>query len=221
MIDQTLLLQAPGQPIDTWLDRVLHRRLSRPVSHLAVRLGLTPNQVSVASLVAGLAAAWVVAGATPGGALGGMALYLIAVVLDHADGEVARLTRRTSPVGAWLDVLVDMTVLAAMVAGMGLASSHLAGQGAMLGALAAMGVVASALVARIGAVAPGRLGDLIEALGYRDGFYLVLAGFSLAVSAAPAALPPLMGVLAAGSHTYWLARLASWCWRRSRARTPR
>ena len=40
---------------DVWLDRVLHRRLSAPVSRAAVRLGVSPNVVTGASLVVGLA----------------------------------------------------------------------------------------------------------------------------------------------------------------------
>src|SRR5688572_31579156 len=46
-----------GSAIDTRLDRALHRRLSRPVTRAAIALGITPNQISVTSLLVGLAAA--------------------------------------------------------------------------------------------------------------------------------------------------------------------
>jgi hypothetical protein len=84
---------------DVWLDRMLHRRLSRPLCAGAVRIGIAPNAVTVASLLVGLGAAWGVALGSVAGAWLGLALYLAAVVLDHADGEVARATGTASRLG--------------------------------------------------------------------------------------------------------------------------
>src|SRR2546426_12808328 len=65
------LYAALGSPIDTRLDVVLHRRLSFHVTRAAVWLGVTPNAVSVASFLVGLAAGWCVWGAGQGGAPAG------------------------------------------------------------------------------------------------------------------------------------------------------
>lgn len=197
-----------GSDIDTRLDRALHRRLSRHVTRAAVALGITPNQISVASLLVGLLAVSCFWRAGAGGALAGLAVYVAAVVLDHADGEVARLTLTESRLGEWLDILVDTVVHAALVVAMGVTAQTVAGSGAVLGLAGALGVVASAAVAKQWPVtaARGAVGGALQGLGSRDGFYAMLVLFILARALAPAALPLLMIVIALGSHTYWLAR---------------
>jgi len=54
----------------------------------------------------------------------------------------------------------------------------------------------------------GGVGGLLDALGNRDGFYAMLLIFIAALTFAPALLPILMIIVAAGSHAYWLTRLA-------------
>jgi len=197
-----------GSAIDTRLDRALHRRLSRPVTRAAVALGITPNPISVASLVVGLLAAWCLWLGTAGAAVAGLAVYVTAVVLDHADGEVARLTLTESRVGEWLDIAVDTIVHAAMVVAMGLTAERIAGGGAALGIIGALGVVASAAVAKRWPAtdATDSIGATLQNLGSRDGFYTMLVLFITALAIAPAALPWLMIIVALGSHAYWLAR---------------
>ena len=206
-----------GSPIDTRLDTVFHRRLSRPLTRLALALGLTANQVSLASVLVGVLSVWGFWHATPWSALAGLVLYAAAVVLDHSDGEVARLTHSESRLGEWLDVTSDTVIHALLVLAMGVTAQARAGRaGIGLGALAASDVVASALIAktspRTAAGGVGgflaALGGVLAALGNRDGFYAMLLLFILSLTFAPALLPILMIVVAAGSHAYWLTRLA-------------
>jgi hypothetical protein len=56
-------------------------------------------------------------------------------------------------------------------------------------------------------VAGGRVSGVVNALGNRHGFYAMLVAFIAVSSAAPALLPLLMIVVAAGSHAYWLSRV--------------
>jgi phosphatidylglycerophosphate synthase len=145
---------------------------------------------------------------TAGAAVAGLAVYVTAVVLDHADGEVARLTLTESRVGEWLDIAVDTIVHAAMVVAMGLTAERIAGGGAALGIIGALGVVASAAVAKHWPTtdATDSIGATLQNLGSRDGFYTMLLLFIAALALAPAALPWLMIIVALGSHAYWLAR---------------
>jgi phosphatidylglycerophosphate synthase len=197
-----------GSPVDTRLDVLFHRRLSRPLSRLAVRWGISPNVVTVLSFAVGLAAVWCFWHATPVWALLGLALYAGAVILDHADGEVARLTLTESSFGATFDVVVDTIIHALLVIAIGDTAQEVAGGGAaLIGYVAALGVVASALMTRTSPPATGSLGSLLNALGNRDGFYAMLALFIAALAVLPAALPVLMLVVAAGSHAFWLGRL--------------
>ena len=198
-----------GSAIDTRLDVAFHRRYSRLVSRLAVGFGITPNAITIGSLVIGLAAAWTFWHATPLAAVAGLVLYAIAVILDHADGEVARLTLTESAIGEWLDIVADTTIYAAIVLALGASSAHLTGRGASLGALAAIGMIASAAVAKAwpSLAMPDRVGTMLSQLGSRDGFYAMLLGFIAARAVWPAALPELMIVVAAGSHAYWVGRV--------------
>lgn len=207
---EALLYGALGSPIDTRLDTAFHRRLSRPVTRIAIALGLTPNQVSMLSLVAGLLAVWGFWHATPLSAVFGLVLYAAAAVLDHSDGEVARLTLCESRLGEWLDVITDTLVHGLLVLAMGMATQQAAGRaGIGLGVLAAGGVVVSAMIAKtFPRSAGGGVGGFLDALGSRDGFYAMLIVFILVLAFAPSVLPILMSIVTAGSHAYWLTRLA-------------
>jgi phosphatidylglycerophosphate synthase len=206
---ERLLYGTLGSPIDTALDTAFHRRLSRPLTRLAIALGLTANQVSVLSLLVGLVAVWAFWRATPGSALVGLLLYAAAVVLDHSDGEVARLMLSESRLGEWLDVVSDTVIHALLVLAMGVTAGAAGGRAGLgLGVLAAVGVVASAMVAKTSPrPGGGGIGRVLDALGSRDGFYAMLLIFILALTLAPRLLPLLMVLIAAGSHAYWLTRL--------------
>ena len=198
-----------GSPIDTWFDRVFHRRLSRLVSLPAARWGVTPNTVTIASFVVGLVAAlgfWL---GTPLRAVVGLVVYAAAVILDHADGEVARLTFTESAFGEWLDVAADTIVHALIVIAMGLQAQRVAGDhAATLGFVAAAGVLASALLAKIAPPPDTRLGTVYNTLGNRDGFYVMLVAFIVVLATAPSGLAVFMAFVAAGSHAYWIGRVA-------------
>jgi hypothetical protein len=196
-----------GSAIDTRLDVQLHRRFSRHVTRAAIALGVTPNAVTVASLALGLGAVWCFWRATPGSALAGLFIYIVAVILDHSDGEVARLTLTESRVGEWLDTVADTLVHALTVVAMGVTCEALTGRGAGLGLLGAAGIIASAFVAKWW---PPRgtagMGGAVEDMGSRDGFYALLLLFIALRAFAPWALPVLMVIVTLGSNAYWLLR---------------
>lgn len=199
-----------GSPIDTRLDIALHRRLSKWVTRAAVALGIAPNWITVAGGMVGLGAAATVARGDLAALTGGCLLYLVAVVLDHSDGEVARLTLRESAMGEWLDIVLDTIVHASLVLALGLAAASVTGGGLGASVAAAAGVVGSAVVGKRWPPAPLAATDrgLLDALGSRDGFYAMLVLFLVLRLVAPALLPALMIVVAAGTHGYWVARVA-------------
>ncbi|HEV8584957.1 MAG TPA: CDP-alcohol phosphatidyltransferase family protein [Methylomirabilota bacterium] len=203
------LNQALGSAIDTRLDVLLHRRFSRYVTRAAIALGIAPNTITVASLVLGLVAVWCFWRATPASALAGLVIYLVAVILDHSDGEVARLTLTESRVGEWLDTVADTTVHTLTVVAMGVTTQAVTGTGLGLGLVGAAGIVASAFVAKWW---PPRgsagMGGTVEDMGSRDGFYALLVLFIALRAGAPTALPWLMILVALGSNVYWVVRAA-------------
>lgn len=95
------------------------------VDPLAVRLvwlvsrfrWITPNRLTATAFVLGLGAAAAFATATRTGLILGAILFHLSFVVDCMDGKVARLTRTSSPFGAWLDYVLDrVRVLACAIA---------------------------------------------------------------------------------------------------------
>jgi phosphatidylglycerophosphate synthase len=171
---------------------------------------VTPNQLTLASLAVGLLAVWALGRGEPWPGAVGLLLYALSVVLDHADGEVARLTLAESTVGEWLDVVSDTVIHALLVVAMGVATERLVGGGGVvLGVAGAAGVVAGAALAKAWppeAETDG-LGAMFQCLSNRNGFYVLLLLFIAALAVLPAALPVVMLVAAAGMHAYWLGRV--------------
>jgi phosphatidylglycerophosphate synthase len=92
------------------------RPLSRRLTAVGLSRGWSPNAVTAVSLVLGLVAAVLVAtGLRWAWALAAV-LLLAALVVDCVDGEIARFTRRFSPLGAFLDAVGDRVKEYAVVA---------------------------------------------------------------------------------------------------------
>lgn len=92
---------------DGWLSTTLIRPMSRRVTRVALRLGVTPNLVSLTSLLIGLVAAALILTDNRWAWVASAVLLQVALVVDCVDGEIARFTRRFSPFGAWLDGVGD------------------------------------------------------------------------------------------------------------------
>jgi phosphatidylglycerophosphate synthase len=94
------------------------RRLSKPLSAFGSRHGWSPNAITVASLVIGLAAAGLFALGPRWAMVAGAILLQVSLVVDCSDGEIARLTGKYSTVGAWLDAVTDRVKEYAAYAGL-------------------------------------------------------------------------------------------------------
>jgi phosphatidylglycerophosphate synthase len=99
------------------------------VSTVAHRLGVAPTVLTLGNLVVALAtavtvvalAAPVAAGTAPAWVAGAVALigWQLAYAFDCADGQLARVTGRTSAAGARVDILCDVAAQCALVAALG------------------------------------------------------------------------------------------------------
>jgi len=136
---------------------------------------ITPNQITTLSLAIGLLAAFLYA--RGGWAVHlGAACFVLSFWLDHADGEFARMTGRTSPFGHYYDLAAGGAVLVAVFVGIGIGTSDGAlgawspGLGAGAGlATAAIFVLRMELERRAGKAAvrqPNLLGIELEDLMY-------------------------------------------------------
>jgi phosphatidylglycerophosphate synthase len=101
-------------------DQRLARLLVRPLARTPVR----PNHITSLSLAAGLGAAALFALGSPAASNGAAALFMLAAFLDHADGELARMTGRVSRFGHHLDYAVGAANYTLLFVGLGLGLSR-------------------------------------------------------------------------------------------------
>lgn len=104
-------LRAEGQPqavIDRlndehWAGRLYMRKVSPAATWAFARMGWSPNAVTVAFIVCGIAAGVVIAFGGLWTAIVGAVLIQAYLLFDCSDGELARWTKRTSATGNYLD----------------------------------------------------------------------------------------------------------------------
>lgn len=100
---------------DGLVSRYLNRPLSRPAARLLAPTPVTPNMVTVFTLLLACAAgAMVAAGWT---IAGGIAIQAVSVI-DGVDGDLARLKLMSTRFGAVLDAVTDRYADAIMLGGM-------------------------------------------------------------------------------------------------------
>lgn len=96
--------------------RYVNRPLGRRFAALGAAMGLGPNQISLISFTCSLSAIVLVAVLPVGvaAAIAISALLVLGYALDSADGQVARLTKRGSVFGEWLDHVLDCAKISSL-----------------------------------------------------------------------------------------------------------
>lgn len=103
----------------TWDSRIANAIVS-PLRDTAVH----PNHVTTVGLLVGLAGAACFARGDRASANLGALLYVVSQVVDHADGELARMTGKTSEFGHSYDRACDLAVKLSTFVGIGLGLRH-------------------------------------------------------------------------------------------------
>jgi len=102
--------------------RMLMPRMSVRVTRFVLAYTrLTPNQITILSLMVGLGSAAAFASTSPLVVLFGLLAFHVHVLLDYVDGEVARCRGETSVAGAYLDLITDRITFPLLVFCSGLA----------------------------------------------------------------------------------------------------
>ncbi|WP_079085079.1 CDP-alcohol phosphatidyltransferase family protein [Streptomyces dysideae] len=130
-----------------WMGRLYMREVSLRVDRYLVNTRVTPNQLTYLMTVCGvLAAPALLVPGIPGAVLGVVMVQLY-LLLDCVDGEVARWKQQFSLGGVYLDRVGAYLTDAAVLVGFGLRAADLWGTGridwlwAFLGTLAALGAI--------------------------------------------------------------------------------
>ncbi|CAA6603700.1 CDP-alcohol phosphatidyltransferase [Rhodospirillaceae bacterium LM-1] len=100
---------------NTWIHKI-SRVFVRPL----VDTPVTPNQLTTLRLACGIGAASLVAVGDDKLTAIGAGVFLASMVLDRADGELARLSGKTSPWGHKYDLIADSLSNALIFAGLGI-----------------------------------------------------------------------------------------------------
>jgi len=209
------LIATLDNPRDGFFDRVLNRRLSRPLSRTLLPFAVTPNQITIGGLVLALAGAVCLGLPGVAGPVLGALLLQLSAVLDCVDGEIARAKVLESEWGEWLDITSDTLIHVATFLGIAVHAWPELGRTTAwaLGALFTVGGLVSGVVVtraeRTEDLWKGRAGWrarllalLLATLTTRDLSVLVL------VAAAANLLTPLLVGAAIGAQVFWMGALA-------------
>jgi phosphatidylglycerophosphate synthase len=190
----------------------LARRLVRPLRHTP----LTPNALTTAGLGASLAAAWLLASGDGWRRGVAGALFMVGVLVDHMDGEFARLTGLTSRFGHYYDhVAAGLGYVSLFVGlGLGLRDGWL-GAWAPLAGAAAAGAVALIFLIRV--AVEETAGRALVAQASWHGFEPEDALYLVGPVAWGGLLTPFLAAAAVGAplSLLWVA----WCALRRRSAT--
>jgi phosphatidylglycerophosphate synthase len=105
--------------VEEWADLFLFRPLAFLLVKAIFRTSLTPNQLSVFSVMLGVAAGILFGTGGPVTAGLGAALFFLSIVVDCADGQLARLKKNGTPLGRLVDGAIDYVVGVAVYLGLG------------------------------------------------------------------------------------------------------
>lgn len=103
-----------------WAGRLYMRRVSPLATWVFARLRWSPNAVTAAFIICGIAAGVVVAFGGLASAIGAAVLIQAYLLFDCSDGELARWSGRTSAAGIYLDGIGHYLGESALLAGLGL-----------------------------------------------------------------------------------------------------
>jgi phosphatidylglycerophosphate synthase len=122
--DEAVRLRSAVKARDGFFTTYCISPYSRYLARWCARRGLTPNQVTTASLLTALIAAGCAASGTRGGYVAAGVLLLLSFVLDCTDGQLARYSLQYSTLGAWLDATFDRAKEYAYYAGLALGAAR-------------------------------------------------------------------------------------------------
>ncbi|MEU0385343.1 DUF5941 domain-containing protein [Streptomyces chartreusis] len=122
--DEAVRLKSAVKSRDGFFTTYCISPYSRYIARWCARRGLTPNQVTTASLLTALIAAACAATGTRGGFVAAGVLLIASFVLDCTDGQLARYSLQYSTLGAWLDATFDRAKEYAYYAGLALGAAR-------------------------------------------------------------------------------------------------
>ncbi len=114
------LFNAMRKPTDGLVARSMNKAVSFFLTeHVFIPLRVSPNMVTLIAASFGILSGIIAAEGTRSALIIGTLLAHFASILDGCDGEVARLTFKTSKAGKWFDSIADSLVNTSLMLGLG------------------------------------------------------------------------------------------------------
>ena len=186
------------------IDRYIIRKISGFITWLLVKTPVTPNQVTIISLILGIAsAAFFSHGAHTYTIIAGL-FYFISTVFDQCDGEVARHKQMTSDFGKTFDIIVDSIVNATITIGITIAIYKTNGSGLSIlaGLLAMTGIVISLLLTTYFSHENNNntgTKEMLDRLNNKDFFYIIMLASVIFNQ-----MIWFLLIMAIGTNIYWI-----------------
>jgi phosphatidylglycerophosphate synthase len=168
---------------DGFMARHVDRHFSRLISRRLACTSVTPNVITLFNTAIGLTAAFLLFRGGYWSQLIGTIFFLLCVVVDGVDGEVARLKLQETAFGHHLDIVTDNIVHVAIFVGLAIGLYRETGNGIyidLLWLLLGGFILCAASVYRVSGAGRGRAGStvvdrLTGLLANRDFAYLLVA----------------------------------------------
>ena len=186
------------------IDRYIIRKISGFITWLLVKTPVTPNQITIISLILGIAsAAFFSHGAHTYTIIAGL-FYFISTVFDQCDGEVARYKQMTSDFGKTFDIIVDSIVNATITIGITIAIYKTNGSGLSIiaGLLAMTGIVISLLLTTYFSHENNNntgTKEMLDRLNNKDFFYIIMLASVIFNQ-----MIWFLLIMAIGTNIYWI-----------------
>lgn len=198
--DQTVISHSDS-PI---IDRYIIRRISGFITGLLVKTPVTPNQVTIISLILGITSASFFSNGTHIYTIIAGLFYFVSTVFDQCDGEVARFKNMTSDFGKTFDIIVDSIVNAAITIGITIAVYKTCGSSftIIVGLLAMTGIVISLLLTTyFSKEIKNNTGtkEMLDKLNNKDFFYLIMLASVIFNQ-----MIWFLLIMAIGTNIYWI-----------------
>ncbi len=170
---------------DGFLARHVNRRVSRFISSGLVSTPVTPNQITLVGAGIGFSGAFLLSFPGYWPKVIGAFLFLLCIIVDGVDGEIARLKLKATPFGHYLDVILDNAVHVAIFLGMAVGLYRDSGSpvyfyrfGLLLGGFGICGLAVYQCILKTGARPlreSGKTLRLMALLSNRDFAYIIVA----------------------------------------------
>ncbi len=197
--------QSSGTSLDSpIIDRYIIRKISGFITGFLIRTPISPNHVTVISLILGIIAAVFFSFGGHTHTITAGLIFFLCIVFDQCDGEVARIKHMESEFGRAFDIIVDSIVNAAIVAGITFALYKTSGSGLniIIGILAITGISISILLTTYFSQENKQdtgTKELLDKLNNKDFFYIIMLASVIFNQ-----MIWFLLIMAIGTNIYWI-----------------